>query len=196
MFRFPPLGAISPRERQPGRSPLFQRGGRGNLATCDLPNDHERWGCLAGGCPAASYFSCVAKKSNQKKATPLPPKSPRLTHSHGRLANSPFGLRHRSPTSPVGMGETRRRQRGKGVTTRRFAPPLTEPRISALAGEAEGRRKLFERSEFFRRPGKVGILGVSTEAGRAFFGYFLCTSKESNAPPGAPGLPRHTHEQR
>jgi hypothetical protein len=63
-----------------------------------------------------------------------------------------------------------------------------------LSGEAEGRRKLFERSEFFRRLGKAGILGVSTEAGRAFFGYFLCTSKESNALPGAPGLPRHTHE--
>jgi hypothetical protein len=26
---------------------------------------------LAGGSPAASHFSCLAKKSNQKKATPL-----------------------------------------------------------------------------------------------------------------------------
>ncbi len=56
-----------------------------------------------------------------------------------------------------------------------------------MSGEAEGRRKLFERSEFFRRPLKVGSLGVSTEAGRAFFGSFLCTSKERNALPGAPG---------
>jgi hypothetical protein len=85
------------------------------------------------------------------------------------------------------MGETRRRQREKGVSSRRFAPPLTEPRISALVGEAEGRQKLFERSEFFCRSGKAGILGVSTEAGRAFFAYFLCTSKESRALPGAPG---------
>ena len=59
--------------------------------------------------------------------------------------------------------------------------------MTGLSGEAEGRRKLFERSEFFRRPLKAGSLGVSTEAGCAFFGYFLCTSKESNAPPGAPG---------
>ena len=28
-------------------------------------------GSLAGGSPAASHFSCLAKKSNQKKATPL-----------------------------------------------------------------------------------------------------------------------------
>jgi hypothetical protein len=28
-------------------------------------------GSFAGGCPAASYFSCLAKKSNQKKARPL-----------------------------------------------------------------------------------------------------------------------------
>jgi len=61
--------------------------------------------------------------------------------------------------------------------------------ILALSGEAEGRRKLSERSEFFRRPGKAEIIGVSTAAGRAFFGYFLCTSKESNALPGAPGQP-------
>ncbi|MFA5082900.1 MAG: hypothetical protein WC474_10170, partial [Hydrogenophilaceae bacterium] len=33
-------------------------------------------------------------------------------------------------------------------------------------------------------PDKFGILGVSTDAGRAYFGYFLCTSKESNWPPG------------
>ena len=33
------------------------------------PSLHTR--SLAGGSPAASYFSCFAKKSNQKKATPL-----------------------------------------------------------------------------------------------------------------------------
>jgi len=59
--------------------------------------------------------------------------------------------------------------------------------MTALSGGAGGRRKLFERSEFFRRPVKVGSLGVSTEAGRAFFGSFLCTSKERDALPGAPG---------
>ena len=28
-------------------------------------------GPLAGGCPAASYFLCLAKESDQRKATPL-----------------------------------------------------------------------------------------------------------------------------
>ena len=28
---------------------------------------------FAGGCPAASYFLCAAKESNQRKAAPLPP---------------------------------------------------------------------------------------------------------------------------
>jgi hypothetical protein len=31
----------------------------------------------AGGGPAAGYFSCLAKKSNQKKATPAPLKPPK-----------------------------------------------------------------------------------------------------------------------
>jgi hypothetical protein len=76
----------------------------------------------------------------------------------------------------------------------RCSPPLPEPRLPALGGGAGGRclssngGKLFEHSEFFRRPLKVVGLGVSTEAGRAFFGSFLCTSKERNALPGAPGL--------
>jgi hypothetical protein len=45
--------------------------------------------------------------------------------------------------------------------------------MMTLSGGAGGRRKLFERSEFFRRPLKAGSLGVSTAAGRAFLGYFL-----------------------
>ena len=46
---------------------------------------------FAGGCPAASYFSCAAKKSNQKKAAPLPPAPsglPCATRCAGRLRNS------------------------------------------------------------------------------------------------------------
>ncbi len=74
-----------------------------------------------------------------------------------------------------------------------FPPPLTAPRISGAAGGR--RRKLSERSEFFRRPVAPEILGVSPEAGRAFFGYFLCTNKESNAPPGAPGQTPFPYQQ-
>jgi len=49
-------------------------------------------------------------------------------------------------------------------------PPLTPPVSMASCREAEGRRKLFERSEFFRRLHGGSGAGVSAEAGRAFFG--------------------------
>jgi len=52
-----------------------------------------------------------------------------------------------------------------------FKPPLTPPVTMASGREAEGRRKLFERSEFFRRLHDGSGAGVSAEAGRAFFGY-------------------------
>ncbi len=45
---------------------------------------------FAGGSPAASHFSCLAKKSNQKKAT-LPRRPfglPCVAHAAGRLRNS------------------------------------------------------------------------------------------------------------
>jgi hypothetical protein len=71
------------------------------------------------------------------------------------------------------------------VSLRDAFPPLQpEPSFPGLAGGC--RRKVSERSEFFRRPAETGKLGVSTDVGRAFFGYFLCTSKESNAPAGRP----------
>ena len=57
-------------------------------------------------------------------------------------------------------------------------PPLPEPRLAGLSGGAGGRRKLFERSEFFRRPLKVGSLGVSTEAGAAFFWFLFLAAQE------------------
>ncbi len=71
-------------------------------------------------------------------------------------------------------------------------PPLPEPRMAALRGGAVGRRlspnggKLFERSEFFRRPLKVGSLGVSTAAGRPSLGYFSWPIKKRNSLPGDP----------
>jgi hypothetical protein len=45
---------------------------------------------LAGGCPAASHFSCLAKKSNQKKARPLhrPAGSQSSTHIQSGQKNS------------------------------------------------------------------------------------------------------------
>ena len=58
---------------------------------------------LAGGCPAASYFSCAAKKSNQKKAAPLPPPSfggfPALLEAPGGCGTRPCKGR-RASNSP------------------------------------------------------------------------------------------------
>jgi hypothetical protein len=56
----------------------------------------------------------------------------------------------------------------------------------ALSGGAGGRRKLFERSEFFRRPVKVGSLGVSTEAGAAFFWFLFLAAQEKELAAGLP----------
>jgi hypothetical protein len=57
---------------------------------------------FVGGSPTASYFSCLAKKSNQKKSPPVcrafgVPCVARLVR---RLRNSPYGLRQSSPTTP------------------------------------------------------------------------------------------------
>ena len=62
---------------------------------------------FAGGWPAASDFSCAAKKSNQKKAAPGSPVvrtalrgSPRRAAAELALAIPPRGLRQSSPTAP------------------------------------------------------------------------------------------------
>jgi hypothetical protein len=47
------------------------------------------WLPLAGGCPAASYFSCLLKKSNQKKSTPPSPNSRSLNLPGGRRRTRP-----------------------------------------------------------------------------------------------------------
>jgi hypothetical protein len=114
---------------------------------------------------------------------------------------SPWGT-HPSPLKGEGLGVRGRRQQvsRKGpsnsltISPHRiayatpFPSPLREPR---LRGEAGGsRRKLSERSEFFRRPASSRSLGVSTEGGVLSLVTFLCTSKESNVPPGTPGQRR------
>jgi hypothetical protein len=62
----------------------------------------------AGGCPAASYFSCLAKKSNQKKSPPvcrrfavplISRKQAGLRNSTSRLRRS--GLEQCSPETPL-----------------------------------------------------------------------------------------------
>jgi hypothetical protein len=62
---------------------------------------------FAGGCPAANYFSCLAKKSNQKKSPPVyrPCGVPCVARLTRRLRNSHDPLRvhvlkQPSPKSP------------------------------------------------------------------------------------------------
>ena len=135
----------------------------------------------------------------------------------GRLRNSPFGLKQYSPNSPNHFAQARRLrgdgQVNKRVNSRKrecslskrecrrvaptlwalgfevclYHPPLTPPVTMASCREAEGRRKLSERSEFFRRQHDGSGVGVSAEGGRPSFGYFSWPRKKSNAPPGAPG---------
>jgi hypothetical protein len=113
----------------------------------------------------------------QRGLDPLP--HPTLPHEWGRARE---GDMQRSHSVHAGFNPTR------VAYATHFFPLQPEPRFPGLAGGC--RRKVSERSEFFRRPAESGKLGVSTDVGRVFFGDFLCTSKESHAPPGAPGLSR------
>ncbi|MDO8988875.1 MAG: hypothetical protein Q7U91_04510, partial [Sideroxyarcus sp.] len=47
---------------------------------------------FAGGCPAASHFSCLAKKNNQKKSPPVrrPCGVPSIFRQQAGLRNSPW----------------------------------------------------------------------------------------------------------
>ena len=56
----------------------------------------------AGGSPAASHFSCLAKKSNPKKAPPVCRRFavPCVARLVRRLRNSRYALRQSSPKSP------------------------------------------------------------------------------------------------
>ena len=56
----------------------------------------------AGGSPAASHFSCLAKKSNQKKSPPVCRRFavPCVARLARRLRNSRYALKQSSPTSP------------------------------------------------------------------------------------------------
>jgi len=57
---------------------------------------------FAGGSPAASHFSCLAKKSNQKKSPPVCRRCavPCVARLVRRLRNSRYALRQSSPKSP------------------------------------------------------------------------------------------------
>jgi hypothetical protein len=55
-----------------------------------------------GGSPTASHFSCLAKKSNQKKSPPVCRRFavPCVAQTVRRLRNSRYALKQSSPTSP------------------------------------------------------------------------------------------------
>ena len=69
---------------------------RSSIRTGRRKSPGELWKCLgrpaktAGGSPAASYFSCFAKKSNQKKATPGIRLIPPVLATRGTRTNRPM----------------------------------------------------------------------------------------------------------
>jgi hypothetical protein len=77
---------------------------------------------FAGGRPAASHFSCLAKKSNQKKSPPVYRRFavPCVARLVRRLRNSRYALRQSSPKSPdqparLGGAQGRRSKKSKTV---------------------------------------------------------------------------------
>ncbi len=176
---------------------------------------------LAGGARRCITFFACAKKVT-KESTPRCRRNPEgfaLARAAKELA--PAGLRQLSPAfgCPDQGKNPRRRQRGKGVAcdpraTNRLcaAQPhgkrsealpliltLTFPPLRRLVQGpgrgAVGEDCLSPKGEFRSRPGLGPERGnpKGAEAGCVFFGYFLCTSKESNASPGAPGQPAAPH---
>gem|GEM_PF-7126359 len=77
-----------------------------------------------------------------------------------------------------------------------FESPLSRRVWAKRLGDF-GEYCLSPKGELRSRPIVLFKLGEpkAGEAGRAFFGYFLCTSKESNALPGAPGQLPNEHVQ-
>ena len=139
MSRLSSLGAVSPCERHPGRSPLFERGDRGDLSPLYLENNHVRLGQLAGGARRRITFFACAKKVI-KESTPCFRRHPRLapksmggsqTRPAGSdtLADFPRGFGHQpaasegvkasirdglSPSEPPRLGERTRRAAKRG----------------------------------------------------------------------------------
>lgn len=85
----------------------------------------------------------------------------------------PFGI-------PLGGRGARQRGRGRGL------PPLLSRRFFRRCSAEVGEHCLSPKGELRSRPNGVGKIGHSKggEAGRTFFGSFLCTRKERNWPPG------------
>mgnify|MGYP005841164265 CR=1 FL=1 len=109
-----------------------------------------------------------------------------------RCAQTPFaGLRQPQPKAKIPVPAEGR----KTVAHHRFSSPLSRQFFRGRSGEV-GEHCLSPQGELRSRPNGLGKIGYpkGDEAGRAFFGYFLCTSKESNALPGAPGQSPYPHK--
>ena len=158
----------------------------------------------AGACAlrrAGGYFSCLAKKSNQKKASP---RSRRLRRSLALLgrAGGENGLKHVFADYP-GPPCAAQRLRGRYMQGR--APRLICGGLPFNAFEgAEQRRRgggLRRKSALalFRRPPRRAAQGsraATAFVGSPFFGYFLWRSKESNRPRGGERRPPRGGERR
>ncbi len=195
-----------------GGLPPLKKGGWGGFAFGLGEARRVRPGSLAGRRPAARHFLCSCKESNQRKHALLPPKSPAGDQRRGRLANSPRpcrgsdSARRRPPRRwpPAGGGRRgEKRWDAKGLVLCKGLPRpqgcafwgfgFLGPLGAAESGERAGglSASMFEsrrsRGELRSRPSPFPRRGnpKGGDVGRAFFGDFLCTSKESHAPPGA-----------
>ena len=86
------------------------------------------------GRPAAHYFLCLCKESNQRKHTLLPPKSPASTRIHGRLANSPLRGSNTLADFPRGFGYWQAASEGEKASLRDGLSPSEPPRLGASFG--------------------------------------------------------------
>gem|GEM_PF-5457186 len=169
--------AASFRDSRPRRSPLSQRGSKGDLATCELPNGHERQGCVAGGARRRITFFACAKKVI-KESTPCFRRNPRLVpKSTGGSQTRPAGS-YTLADFPRGFGHQPAASEGGMASLRDGLPPSEPPRLGesfggfrrvclSPAGVSYAAARSFRPVEETRRAAKRGGLLLVTFLGQA-----------------------------
>ena len=168
----------------------------GGDACCALRRAGRRALRRAGG-----YFSCLAKKSNQKKASPRSRRLRRCLALLGRTGGE-NGLKHvfADYPGPPCAAQRLRGRKGKepagATSSTECQGPNRRSTASAFEGAEQRRRGggLRRKSALalFRRPPRRAAQGsraATAFVGSPFFGYFLWRSKESNRPRGGERKP-------
>lgn len=176
MSRLSSLGAVSPCERHPGCSPLFERGDRGDLSPLYLENNHVRLGQLAGGARRRITFFACAKKVI-KESTPCFRRHPRLApKSTGGSQTRPAGSDTLADI-PRGFGHQPAASEGVKASVRDGLSPSEPPRLGASfggfrrvclspAGASYAAARSFRPGEGTRRAAKRGGLLLVTFLGQ------------------------------